>query len=92
LQRCTLCPLLVLLLLLLRAELRVLHLISLMLQVVATGGWPANNAQVLASHEACDGWLHIIDAVLLPTQKLRCPPAAAACLRRRRCMVSPWLI
>lgn len=37
---------------------------------VITGGWPANNAQVLASYEACHGWIHILDTVLLPTQKL----------------------
>lgn len=38
--------------------------------VVATGGWPANNAPIVSSHKACNGWLHIIDAVLVPTQKL----------------------
>jgi hypothetical protein len=39
--------------------------------VVATGGWPANNARLLGSREACNGWLHVIDAVLLPTQSFR---------------------
>lgn len=39
--------------------------------VVATGGWPANNAPIISSHKACDGWLHVIDAVLLPTAQIR---------------------
>ncbi|KAL4443982.1 hypothetical protein ABPG75_011719 [Micractinium tetrahymenae] len=39
--------------------------------VVATGGWPANNAPLISSHKACDGWLHIVDAVLLPTAQIR---------------------
>ncbi|EFN56544.1 hypothetical protein CHLNCDRAFT_144191 [Chlorella variabilis] len=36
--------------------------------VVATGGWPANNAQLVRSLQACNGWLHVVDRVLLPTQ------------------------
>ncbi|KAL4437761.1 hypothetical protein ABPG77_005673 [Micractinium sp. CCAP 211/92] len=39
--------------------------------VVATGGWPANNAALISSHKACDGWLHIINGVLLPTAQIR---------------------
>jgi hypothetical protein len=38
--------------------------------IVATGGWPANNAQLLKSLEACNGRMYVIDAVLLPTQSL----------------------
>ncbi len=50
-------------------------------QVVATGGWPANNAALISSHKACDGWLHIINGVLLPTAQIR--QEALLCL--------PWL-
>lgn len=38
-------------------------------RVFATGGWPANNAGLLSSHAACNGWLHVVDAVLQPTQQ-----------------------
>ena len=38
-------------------------------QTVATGGWPANNAPILTSHQACDGWLHVVTGVLRPKQQ-----------------------
>ncbi|PSC75523.1 adhesion lipo [Micractinium conductrix] len=38
------------------------------LPVVATGSWPSNNAQLQSSHEACNGWMHVMGSVLLPSQ------------------------
>ena len=38
-------------------------------QTTANGGWPANNAPILSSYEACDGWLHVVTATLRPKQQ-----------------------